>query len=180
MKFTKDIAVRDQEDRVQLTRNAYVAPKYPELTQLQSSKGSSAIRMEDLAMGISVMRISSSVQVRVVSSVSMIRSITIAISVATVKNSRGDTAGSCWACETRADEGSGAKRVARSAATGALHARRTLATRGAGCACDAGSSVGDVGAVGAGSDRVADGVADDVVVTVLVSGEDDELDMVSR
>ena len=131
-------------------------------------------------MGISVMRISSSVQVRVVPSVSVIGSITIAISVATVEDSRGDTTGGCWACETMADEGSRAQRIARSAATGALHARGTLATRRVGCACNSGGSVGDVGAVGAGGDGVTNGVADDVVVTVLVRGEDDELDMVSR
>ena len=136
--------------------------------------------MEDVAVGISVMRVSSSVQVRIVPGVSVIRSIAIAISMAAVEDSRRNTAGSCWACKARADEGSGAERITRSAATGALHARRTLATRGARCACDAGSSVGDVGAVGAGGDGVADGVANNVVVAVLVSGEDDELAMVPR
>ena len=40
----------------------------------------------------------------------------------------------------------------------------------------AGGGIGHIGTVGAGHDAVADRVANDVVVAVLVSGEDDELE----
>jgi hypothetical protein len=51
----------------------------------------------------------------------------------------------------------------------AFHAGRTFAPGGGG------GGIGIVGAVGAGGDGVADGVSDDVVVAVLVGGEDDQL-----
>ena len=41
----------------------------------------------------------------------------------------------------------------------------------------AGGGIGHIGTVGAGRDAVADRVANDVVVAVLVSGEDDELEL---
>ena len=123
-------------------------------------------------MGISGMRISGSVRMRVVSGLGVIRP--VAIFVAAAEESRWDSVRSCGACEAMADEyaGSGPERDGGSAATGTLQARGTLAP---GCACDASSSVSKVGAVGPGGDGVADGVADDVVVAVLVGGEDDEL-----
>ena len=133
-------------------------------------------------MGISGRRISSSVRMRVIPGVSVIRfvaisaAISIAISVAAAEESRGNSVRSCGACAALADKyaGSASERDGRGPATSALQARRTLAPR-AGRACDASSSVGEVGAVGARSDGVADGIADDVVIAVLVGGEDDNL-----
>ena len=41
----------------------------------------------------------------------------------------------------------------------------------------AGGGIGNISAIGAGHDGVADRVADNIVVAVLVSGEDDELEL---
>jgi hypothetical protein len=58
--------------------------------------------------------------------------------------------------------------ASRSTTASAFHAGGAFAPASSG-------GVGIVGAVGAGGDGVADGVADDVVVAVLVGGEDDQL-----
>ena len=170
--FTKGIAVPSHEYEATSQTRVCSTRSQGWISLFQTSEGGSSVRMKDEAMGISGIRISGSVRMRVVSRVGVVRS--VAIFVAAAEESRWDSVRSCGACEAMANEyaWSGAERDGGSAATGTLQARGTLAP---GCVCDASSSVDKVGAVGPGGDGVADGVADDVVVAVLVGGEDDEL-----
>jgi len=117
--------------------------------------------------------------------VSISWSIRARISTVSISKSTGTAAGTPTqegrgntACEARAVQSWSSSNTGNDAATGAFDAWRTFA-------CSTGGSngsrcVGKVSTVGAGSDGVADCVADDEVVTVLIGGEDYELSACSE